>query len=249
MSTNKVPMEYNKSKSSKLINYYNNMNIIAGNSSSSVINDICNHEKNQELSSPYLYSEKINYGSKVYGTKPFHKNRVTHSPNALKDNIYKANSDEISKLSNKRKKVKKSVLTLPNDNNSIVTTQSAVSDINKSEYNNGDDCGHNYLKSKKRIQKLFNKSKGKFEYFKCGDELKVTNNTNTDLKNSCKNNNKLKKNNAANKPMIPHNIWSIFKNMNRIHFKQSPVISEENIVGTKQWNYIYTNKKNHKKTG
>lgn len=201
--------------------------------------------KKTRVPSPYINQSMVNKTqNRQYQTKKIAKSR-TLVQNSL--SIHKANSDDISKSINARKKVQKSVLTLPNSPKMSGIAQVTVSDMNESEYDNADNNKYN-RKLKKRLHRFSRQTKTVekdiFNYYD-RDELYCTQ-LDFDVSQSSVNlmnkigygkrldNNRRFKNNQSNKDSAPCNIWALLKNINPFPFRPSPAISEESIEEPKK---------------
>ncbi|CAB3221721.1 unnamed protein product [Arctia plantaginis] len=210
--------------------------------------------KKYETRSPYLNNEnKVQLLSRVSEKRSVKKKTLDYvSSFPLAANIYKANSDEF-KLKRGNRKIKKSVLTLPNQptpSPQICT----VSDMNDSEYCSQSNGNNNKPRIKKRSGiKNVRKSRVKNKEFGFydGDErfcsqfdVNLDSSSTEMMKNfkgDCRRSSNIvmqKRSKALCLPkdidMKPHDVWAVLRNLNRFPFRPSPPMSEESIIGTKK---------------
>lgn len=202
--------------------------------------------------SPYLTGDRVQLLSRVTEKRLVHKKTtdfVSSFPLAV--NIYKANSDEFKSSKKANKKVKKSVLTLPNDP-APVPQVCTVSDMNDSEYCDQTDEDRKQKAIKKRIPiqntKQARVREKDFEFYdrdaKYCSQLNINldcsstdmmKNFNGDGKGVC---NKKKTKPILNKPQNANNnmndVWAVLRNINRFQFRPSPPMSEESIIPIKK---------------
>lgn len=209
--------------------------------------------KKYEPKSPYLNENKVQLLSRVTEKRFVKKKTLDYvSSFPLAANIYKANSDEF-KLKRGNKKIKKSVLTLPNQptpSPQICT----VSDMNDSEYYSQSNINNNKPRVKKRsgiknVRKTRVKNKeftfyDRNERFCSQFDINLDSSSTEIMKNfkgdGRRNSNVVmqKESKALSLPknidMKPHDVWAVLRNLNRFPFRPSPPMSEESILGTKK---------------
>ncbi|XP_045501291.1 uncharacterized protein LOC123698616 isoform X1 [Colias croceus] len=193
--------------------------------------------------SPYLNGDKVKLHSRVTEKKMVHKKTTDFvSSFPLAASIYKANSDEFKIPKRKHKKVKKSVLTLPND---LTLPQACtVSDMNDSEYNETKNIRKPKPKKKRNIKKFpvdknieiydrdarycsqlnINLDSSSTDMFKhlTGDGSRV-------IKKS-------KTNTYGRNQVVDNDVWAVLRNINKIQFIPSPPMSLNSIVPLKNKN-------------
>ncbi|KAF9422492.1 hypothetical protein HW555_001890 [Spodoptera exigua] len=249
---NKVPMESScpavSSKGGNTCRFVK-INIATDRSLSSTASKRTNKSKKFTMS-PYLPSDRVQLLSRVTEKRMVHKKTtdiVSSFPLAF--NIYKASSDEF-KSPKKVKKVKKSVLTLPND--PAPTPQiCTVSDMNDSEY-----CEKISQDRKQKVIKKRNPNQNNrkirvrqkdLEFY--DRDARFCSQLNIDL--DCSSTDMLKnfngdgtkvfskKKTTFNKPQLdaPGNlsdVWTVLRNINKFQFRPSPPASEESTTPMKK---------------
>lgn len=209
--------------------------------------------KNNNTKSPYLTTDRVQLLSRVTEKRlAVHKKTtdfVSSFPLAV--NLYKANSDEFKSSKKGNKKVKKSVLTLPNA--PVPVPQCTVSDMNDSEYCGQIDEDRKQKVIKKRIPIQSNRKarvrEKDFEFYDrdaqyCSQLNINLDSSSTDLMKNFNGDGKRisnKKKNASNfnKPQPVNNndlsdVWTVLRNINRFQFRPSPPMSEESITPIKK---------------
>ncbi|KAJ8718508.1 hypothetical protein PYW08_002745 [Mythimna loreyi] len=210
----------------------------------------CSRQKYCNGRSPYLTGDRVQLLSRVIEKRFVQKTNIVSSfPLAV--NLYKANSDDFKPPKRVPKKIKKSVLTLPN-NPAPVPQVCTVSDMNDSEY-----CKKEYEDRKRKVIKKRgpNQSKRKarvrekdIEYYDrdakycsqlnisldCSstDMMKSFNGDGNDLQNWKKN-----ISTSSNTQTASNNIsdvWAVLRNINSFQFRPSPPMSEDSIVPVKK---------------
>ncbi|XP_047029473.1 uncharacterized protein LOC124637162 [Helicoverpa zea] len=202
-----------------------------------------NKAKKNNPRSPYLTGDRVQLLSRVTEKRLVHKKTtdiVSSFPLAV--NIYKANSDEFKSSKKANKKVKKSVLTLPND--PAPAPQCTVSDMNDSEY-----CEKNIRVRKQKVKKrspMQNSRKARvrekdFEFYDRDDinldcsSTDMIKNFNGDGKRIS---NKKKNLPPPNKTQTASNdlsdVWTVLRNINKFQFRPSPPMSEASIIPVKK---------------
>ncbi|XP_038222158.1 uncharacterized protein LOC119839790 [Zerene cesonia] len=192
--------------------------------------------------SPYLNGDKVKLHSRVT-EKKFIQRKTTDfvSSFPLAASIYKANSDEFKIPKRHSKKIKKSVLTLPND---LTKPQACtVSDMNDSEYNETKNIRKPKPKKKRNIKKIpvidknieiydrdarycsqlnINLDSSSTDMFKhlTGDGSRV-------IKKS-------KTNSYGRNQVIDNDVWAVLRNINKIQFIPSPPMSLNSIESLKK---------------
>ncbi|XP_039758758.1 uncharacterized protein LOC120632809 isoform X2 [Pararge aegeria] len=204
----------------------------------------CDKFKKKKNTSLYLTEDRIEMLSKITEKRLVHTKTtdlISSYPLAVK--IYKASSDEFKALK-KRKKAKKSVLTLPNEQ-APLPQLCMVSDMNDSEYYDEIKDKKNSKPKERTIQanrKLrLNKAKLTFdrdaEY--CSRLNIDMDNSSTDMINQFTGDGKksVKRRNILKKSDVnTHDVWNMLRNMNRFQFRPSPPFSENSITSTKKRN-------------
>ncbi|XP_022824928.1 uncharacterized protein LOC111355344 isoform X2 [Spodoptera litura] len=231
------------------------INIATDRSLSSNASRRTNKSKKNNSRSPYLANDRVQLLSRVTEKRMVHQKTtdiVSSFPLAV--NIYKASSDEF-KSPKKVKKVKKSVLTLPND--PAPTPQiCTVSDMNDSEY-----CEKLSLDRKQKVIKKRNPTQNNrktrvrqkdFEFF--DRDARFCSQLNIDL--DCSSTDMLKNFNGDGSKVFTKkkissckpqsgisgnlsDVWTVLRNINKFQFRPSPPASEESIIPVK--------KKSHKR--
>lgn len=230
------------SKYSNIKNPLSSTKISCTTNSSLTSNNKCNKTKINKYISPYFSDDRIQLLSRVTEKRFLHKNHEFMSSFPLAVNIYKANSDDLRSSKRFSKKVKKSVLTLPNEPTPL-PQECTVSDMNDSEYFNDDKVSIKPKLKKKRVVQSRKKSRVRnsqidlYEsnaknYSQIGNNLHksskdVVNFTGGDvekLKRSANNNATHKSNRNA------HDVWTLLRNINHFKFVPSPPVSQESSV-------------------
>lgn len=210
--------------------------------SSLTSNNKCNKTKINKYISPYFSDDRVQLLSRVTEKRFLHKKHDFMSSFPLAINIYKANSDDLRSSKRFSKKVKKSVLTLPNEPTPLPQA-CTVSDMNDSEYFNDDKISIKPKQKKKRVVKSRKKSRVRnsqidlYEsnaknYSQIGnnlhksskDGLNFTGGDVMKLKRSANNNITLKSNRNA------RDVWTLLRNINHFKFVPSPPVSQESSV-------------------
>ncbi|XP_050349729.1 uncharacterized protein LOC126773141 isoform X2 [Nymphalis io] len=229
------------------------------NTSSTSSKDKHNKFKINKFISPYLSEDRVQLLSRVTEKRFLHKNHDFTSSFPLAINIYKANSDEFRPSNKCGKKVKKSVLTLPNEA-APLPHSCTVSDMNDSEYFN-DDKDELRPKMRKAIQ-IKKKSRmrnrqinfhGKdvkdclkldIQMDKSSKDMgtKLTGDGNRNLKKT------QKKTLRANSNFNAHEVWSLLRKADHFNFRPSPPVSQESSLVSVKKNKRKKNKlrSNHK---
>uniref|UniRef100_A0A2A4K538 Uncharacterized protein n=1 Tax=Heliothis virescens TaxID=7102 RepID=A0A2A4K538_HELVI len=209
-----------------------------------------NKTKKINTKSPYLTGDRVQLLSRVTEKRLVHKKTtdiVSSFPLAV--NIYKANSDEFKSSKKANKKVKKSVLTLPND--PAPAPQYTVSDMNDSEY-----CEKNIRIRKQKVKKrnpTQNSRKARvrekdFEFYDrdaqyCSQLNISLDCSSTDIMKNFNGDgsrisNKKKNLPALNQPQTASSdlsdVWTVLRNINKFQFRPSPPLSEESIIPVKK---------------
>ncbi|CAH1637314.1 unnamed protein product [Spodoptera littoralis] len=249
---NKVPIESTCSAiSSKGENSCRllKINIATDRSLSSNASRRTNKSKKNSSRSPYLANDRVQLLSRVTEKRMVHQKTtdiVSSFPLAV--NIYKASSDEF-KSPKKAKKVKKSVLTLPND--PAPTPQiCTVSDMNDSEY-----CEKLSLDRKQKVIKKRNPTQNNrktrvrqkdFEFY--DRDARFCSQLNIDL--DCSSTDMMKNFNGDGSKVFTKkkltsckpqsgisgnlsDVWTVLRNINKFQFRPSPPASEESIIPVK----------------
>lgn len=200
--------------------------------------------------SPYLTGDSVQLLSRVTEKKLYsqHKKSDIVSSFPLAANIYKANSDEFKAQKKGIKKVKKSVLTLPNAPTAIPQT-CTVSDMNDSEYCNGSDNDNRKLKAKKRFVAQNKKSRVRnknYEFYDrdaryCSQMNINLDCSSTDIINQFTGDGKSvpgkfrsRKPPQTGQEFNAHDVWAVLRNINRFQFRPSPPISEDSVNSQKK---------------
>lgn len=204
-------------------------------------------KKNKDSKSPYLAGDRVQLLSRVT-----ERRLVAHRKPAefissfpLAANIYKANSGEFHALKRNTKKVRKSVLTLPNEP-SPVPQMCTVSDMNDSEYYQDEEKSK--LKYKKRLPVQNRKSRPRNKDFEFYDrDARHCSQMNIDLDCSSTEmidnyegdgkrvSRKTYSSKTYTKEKInSHDVWTVLRNINRFQFRPSPRISEESVRSPKK---------------
>lgn len=200
--------------------------------------------------SPYLPGDRVQLFSRLTEKRFIHNNNIVSSfPLAME--LYKTNSDDLKPpKKNNTKKVKKSVLTLPNKP-TPVPHACTVSDINDSEYfDKNEDQKRKVVKKRSKIP---NNRKGRlrekdFEFYDRDAQYCSQLNLDMDFSSTdmMKNfngdgrrvSNKRKVIPSSNKIQTASNnlndVWAVLRNVNRYQFRPSPPMSEESIVPVKK---------------
>lgn len=189
--------------------------------------------------SPYLHGEKIQLLSRITERRFVHKKADFKSSFPLAVNLYKASSDEFKALKRNKRKVKKSVLTLPNEQAPLPQT-CTVSDMNDSEYYNGDDENKKAIKKKLPLpNRKVRVSTKDFEFYDrdarhCSQMSIDLDCSSTDLMKYSEGDRKKAKSRISRpvkkqtkEEIKPHDIWAVLRNINRFQYKPSPRISED----------------------
>ncbi|XP_052742526.1 uncharacterized protein LOC112052441 [Bicyclus anynana] len=190
--------------------------------------------------SPYLTEDRNDMLSRITEQRLVSKKTtdfISSYPMAV--NIYKASSDEFKALK-KSKKVKKSVLTLPNQPAPLPQV-CTVSDMNESEY-----CENKEMKPKKkrttqskrksRISKpmqIFNRDA---EY--CSRLNIDLDSSSTDMINQFPGDGKKSIKRRSKVVRTPdnnvHDVWAMVRKLNNLRFMPTPPFSEESIISLKK---------------
>ncbi|XP_053611761.1 uncharacterized protein LOC128675951 isoform X2 [Plodia interpunctella] len=199
--------------------------------------------------SPYLTGDKVKLSrvteKKVVHKKPIDCDLSLPSP----ANVYRANSDEIRVPKRNSKKVKKSVLTLPNESNAegIICT---VSDVNDVTENNKDQRDRERkTKNRKRLPIQTRKPprirEKDFEYY--DRDARYCSQMNIDL--DCSSTDMIKNFNGdgrrlskkkttevseTDSKLDPHDVWAVLRNINQFQFTPSPPMSDYSIQTKKK---------------
>ncbi|XP_047532721.1 uncharacterized protein LOC125067871 isoform X2 [Vanessa atalanta] len=226
------------SKSSNL-NTFSSMKIdYTTNTSLTSSNVKHNKAKIDKYISPYISENKVQRLSRVTEKRFQHKNNDFMSSFPLAVNIYKANSDEFKSAKKCNKKVKKSVLTLPNET-APLPHACTVSDMNDSEYFNDDKdelrpkmrkAAPNKRKSRlrSRLNTLHDKdvkycSKLDIQMEKSFKDMdtKFADDDSRNLKKT------QKKPLRVNSDFNAHDVWSLLRKAEHFNFRPSPPVSQE----------------------
>ncbi|CAG9790956.1 unnamed protein product [Diatraea saccharalis] len=188
--------------------------------------------------SPYLNSDNVRIHATAKEKKSTPKrasNIVSSFPLAV--NIYKANSDEFKTPRKGSKKVKKSVLTLPNVPTSIPQT-CTVSDMNDSDYFNTRD-GNKQPRMKKRLQAQKGKTRVQNKNYVFYDrdarfcsQMNIDSSSTDIIEFTGDGKRVSNKNCLSNKPennneCSGHDVWAVLRNINRFQFRPSPPVSDD----------------------
>lgn len=209
--------------------------------------------KKHEPKSPYLTGDRVQLLSRVTEKRFIQKKTLDYvSSFPLAVNIYKANSDEFKSLKRTKKKIKKSVLTLPTEP-TLVPQVCTVSDMNDSEYYSQNYDNHDTRIKKRSSIKNVRKSRPKKKDFEFYDrdaqfcsQLNLDSSS-TDLIKDFKGDGKRiskrqksykshssQKNKENEIDVKPHDVWAVLRNMKRFQFKPSPPVSDESILSPKK---------------
>ncbi|XP_069360321.1 uncharacterized protein [Maniola hyperantus] len=198
--------------------------------------------------SPYLAEDRVQMLSRITEKRLVRKKTTDFTSSyPLAINIYKASSDEFKALK-KSKKVKKSVLTLPNEP-APLPQACTVSDMNDSEYFDGMKHERTSRPKKRRTQTnrrpRMNKAMEVFdrdaEY--CSRLNIDLDNSSTEMINQLTGDGKKKisikcRNNKPKESDIKaHDVWAMLRNMNRFPFRTSPPLSDDSIASNKRNTY------------
>ncbi|XP_046966407.1 putative uncharacterized protein DDB_G0291812 isoform X2 [Vanessa cardui] len=198
------------------------------------------HDKSKidKYISPYICEDRVQRVSRVNEKRFQNKNNGFMSSFPLAINIYKANSDEFKSAKKCSKKVKKSVLTLPNET-APLPHSCTVSDMNDSEYFN-DDKEELRPKMRKAIQ---NKRKSRLrsrpnnlhdkdvKYCSKLDIQMEKSFKDTGTKLAGDDNRNLKR--TQKKPLRAksdfnaHDVWSLLRRAEHFNFIPSPPLSQD----------------------
>ncbi|XP_028175459.1 uncharacterized protein LOC114363824 [Ostrinia furnacalis] len=221
-------------------------------------------KKKGNLKSPYLNGDSVHLLSRVTEKKLYSQHKKASdivSSFPLAANIYKANSDEFKSQKKGIKKVKKSVLTLPNAPTAVPQT-CTVSDMNDSEYCNGSDDNRK-LKAKKRLVAQNKKAKVRnkdYEFYDrdaryCSQMNINLDCSSTDVINQFTGDGKSVsgkfrrgKGPQAEQEFNAHDVWAVLRNINRFQFRPSPPISEDSIHSPKKKKIRNKRRNNRKDT-
>ncbi|XP_064073034.1 uncharacterized protein LOC113398725 isoform X2 [Vanessa tameamea] len=197
-----------------------------------------NKSKIDKYISPYISEDKVQHLSRATEKRFQHKNNDFMSSFPLAVNIYKANSDEFKSAKKCNKKVKKSVLTLPNET-APLPHACTVSDMNDSEYFNDDKdelrpkmrkAVPNKRKSRlrNRLNNLHDKdvkycSKLDIQMEKSFKDMgtKFAGDDSRNLKKT------QKKPLRAKSDFNAHDVWSLLRKAEHFNFRPSPPVSQE----------------------
>nr|XP_026493398.1 uncharacterized protein PFB0315w-like [Vanessa tameamea] len=197
-----------------------------------------NKSKIDKYISPYISEDKVQRLSRATEKRFQHKNNDFMSSFPLAVNIYKANSDEFKSAKKCNKKVKKSVLTLPNET-APLPHACTVSDMNDSEYFNDDKdelrpkmrkAVPNKRKSRlrNRLNNLHDKdvkycSKLDIQMEKSFKDMgtKFAGDDSRNLKKT------QKKPLRAKSDFNAHDVWSLLRKAEHFNFRPSPPVSQE----------------------
>lgn len=223
------------------------VNYMADESNSSYNSKYDTFKKKKKIS-PYLAEDRIEMLSRITEKRLVRKKTTDFvSSYPLAVNIYKASSDEFKALK-KSKKVKKSVLTLPNEP-APLPQPCTVSDMNESEYFDDVKDGKK-LKSKKMRSIQTNRKPRPTKAMEVFDrDTEYCSRLNIDLDRSStdmihqftgdgkKVSTKRRCNKTKKSDVNPHDVWAMLRNMNRFPFKTSPAFSEESLASIKKNSY------------
>ncbi|KAJ0175078.1 hypothetical protein K1T71_009219 [Dendrolimus kikuchii] len=187
--------------------------------------------------SPYLKGDKVQMVSQITDKRVIHRKATDFAssfPLAIK--LYKANSDEFKLLKKANKKVRKSVLTIPNEPTSTTQQTCTVSDMNDSEYYyKENEVRKTKLKKRLPVLKKRKSPKG-FEFY--DRDAKYCSQFNIDL--DCSSTDVIKRfdgncrrrtySNPRGDDFQAHDVWTVLRNINRFQFRPSPPVSENSIV-------------------
>lgn len=196
--------------------------------------------------SPYLASDKVHMVSRRTEQTSMQRTATSiMSSFPYAADIYKASSDQFRALSNhKKRKPKKSVLTLPTQP-APMPQECTVSDMNESEYYMRDDLE----KTKpKRITQMKKKKKTKSKKIKkiIDRDLKYCRQFNVDLYCSSTDSttkadyNEIKpisstKYTKSQRHHDPHDVWSVLRSINKFQFRPAP----DSSIGSKKKSKIH----------
>ncbi|CAH0674574.1 unnamed protein product [Chilo suppressalis] len=202
-------------------------------------------KKKKNTKSPYLANDNARLRAMLKEKKNTQKratNIVSSFPLAV--NIYKANSDEFKSHRKGFKKIKKSVLTLPNVP-AIIPQTCTVSDMNDSDYSNTRD-NTKQLRSKRRLQIQKGKTRVQNKDYVFYDrDARFCSQMNIDLNSSSTDMLKFTgdSNRVSNKSRYPNtskdenkfsaqDVWAVLRNINRFQFRPSPPASDDDSIKT-----------------
>lgn len=179
----------------------------------------------KELRSPYVIAERgVQFLSGITERKIIHK-RPQHFKSSfpLASRIYRANSDEFKPPKRTSKKVKKSVLTLPNDPTPSPCT---VSDLNEHEYHRKNQ--ERKIGTKRVANQRRNKQERKKDFVIYDD--KDTRHANMGCSSDetikhggdYKTSRKDRANHAVEGEFKAHDVWAVLRNLNQFQFKPLP---------------------------
>lgn len=183
--------------------------------------------------SPYLTGDALHIVSRVTEKTYRQKRGSEFSSFPMATNLYRANSAESKHLKSGNRKVKKSVLTLPNDP-APQPQLCTVSDINDSEIGNKDVV--TVVKSKKRNPAMrFKKNRSKFRDFEfydrdAGYNLDLGCSSTDMINNYTGDGKKPKCGSSKTDDSSVHDVWAVLRNINRFQFRPSPPMSEDSYV-------------------
>ncbi|XP_045775307.1 uncharacterized protein LOC123874143 isoform X3 [Maniola jurtina] len=213
----------------------------------SISSSNCDKSKSKKNLSPYLTEGRVQMLSRITEKRLVSK-KTTDFPSSypLAINIYKASSDEFKALK-KSKKVKKSVLTLPNEP-APLPQACTVSDMNDSEY--FDDMKHERTSRPKKRRTQTNRRPRMNKAMEVFDrDAEYCSRLNIDLDNSSteminqftgdgkKISIKCRNKKPKESAIKAHDVWAMLKNMNRFPFRSSPPLSDESIASIKRNTY------------
>lgn len=248
-STEKLGLTSTKSSCSKSSNKSSRrvVNYTADESNSSYNSKYVTSKKKKQIS-PYLTEDRVEVLSRITEKRLMRKKTTDFvSSYPLAVNIYKASSDEFKALK-KSKKVKKSVLTLPNEP-APLPQPCTVSDMNESEYFD-DVKDKRKLKPKKMRSIEPNRKLRMTKAMEVFDrDAEYCSRLNIDLDRSSTvlvhqftgDGKKVSTKRRYNKPnksdANPHDVWAMLRNMNRFPFKSSPPLSADSLASIKKNSY------------
>lgn len=212
--------------------------------------------------SPYLTGDSVQLLSRVTEKKLYAQHKrgsdfVSSFP--LAANIYRANSDEFKTQKRVSKKVKKSVLTLPNAPSEPPQT-CTVSDTNDNKYVDKLDDNRN-LKPNKRLSANNRKSRVRnagYEFYdrdaRYCSQMNIHLDSSTDTINNFTGDGKRinkslsRKEAPSEQELNAHDVWAVLRNINRFQFTPSPPMSVDSIQTTRKKKTRNKRKNNRKDT-
>lgn len=218
-------------------------------------------KKTKNMKSPYLTGDSVQLLSRVTEKKLIAQHQkaaefVSSFP--LAASIYRANSDEFKSQKKTHKKIKKSVLTLPNAPTAVPQT-CTVSDTN--DFDTSDD--NHILRANKRFLTQNRKCRVRnkdYEFYDrdaryCSQMNINLDCSSTDIINQftgdgkrITNKPRKRKEPPAEKEFNAHDVWAVLRNINRFQFRPSPPMSEDSMQTIKKNKTKNKRKKSRKDT-